>query len=122
MVPLADIFNHKAAIVQLSDEYAIEPICFEGGEESSGCSDESDGNSGASGSEDETAAHCGDANCEEPGCHHGEPASTSLPIPVKCCNYERHPFIVQCPLVLQQGTSLRRPPFHASPRADAEHS
>lgn len=29
MVPMADIFNHKAAIVQLSDEYAIEPICFE---------------------------------------------------------------------------------------------
>lgn len=30
MVPLADIFNHKAAIVQLSDDYAIEPTCYEG--------------------------------------------------------------------------------------------
>ncbi|KAK9903332.1 hypothetical protein WJX75_003109 [Coccomyxa subellipsoidea] len=29
MVPLADIFNHKAAIVQLSDEYIIEPTCYE---------------------------------------------------------------------------------------------
>ncbi len=28
MVPLADIFNHKAAIVQLSDDYIIEPNCF----------------------------------------------------------------------------------------------
>ena len=76
LVPLADIFNHKAAIVQLSDEYAIEPICFEGGDESSGSSDESGGNSGASGSEDETAGHCGDAHCEEPGCHRGGSASS----------------------------------------------
>lgn len=29
MVPLADIFNHKAAIVQLSDDYVIEPTCYE---------------------------------------------------------------------------------------------
>ena len=121
LVPLADIFNHKAAIVQLSDEYAIEPICFEGGDESSGCSDESGGNSGASGSEDETAGHCGDAYFEEPGCHHGGSASKNCPIPVECCSDERHPSIVQCPLVLQQGTSLRGLSFHVSPQADAEH-
>ncbi len=29
MVPLADIFNHKAAIVQLSDDYVVEPNCYE---------------------------------------------------------------------------------------------
>jgi hypothetical protein len=29
MVPFADIFNHKAAIVKLSDEYVIEPECYE---------------------------------------------------------------------------------------------
>ena len=58
LCPLADIFNHKAAIVQLSDDYAIEPICFEGGDESS--SDDDD---------DETdAAGCGDDKCTEPGC------------------------------------------------------
>ncbi|CAL5222086.1 g4393 [Coccomyxa viridis] len=60
LVPLADIFNHKAAIVWLSDEYAIEPVCFEDTYES--------------GSEDEAAAACEGNGCREPGCtddHHG---------------------------------------------------
>ena len=56
LVPLADIFNHKAAIVPLSDEYAIEPICFEGGDESG--SDDSDW----------AAACCEDDECREPDC------------------------------------------------------
>ncbi len=59
LVPLADIFNHKAAIVQLSDEYAIEPICFEGGDESASEDDTDD---------DEEAGACGDDDCAEPGC------------------------------------------------------
>ena len=54
LVPLADIFNHKAAIVQLSGEYAIEPVCFEGGKESS--------------DEDASSADCGEDQCSEPGC------------------------------------------------------
>jgi len=40
MVPLADIFNHKAAIVQLSDEYAIEPACFDEGDTDEEASEE----------------------------------------------------------------------------------
>ena len=28
MVPLADIFNHKAAVVALAGNYQIEPNCF----------------------------------------------------------------------------------------------
>lgn len=122
LVPLADIFNHKAAIVQLSHEYAIEPICFEGGDESSGCSDEFGGNSGASGSEDEAAGHCGDVYCEEPGCHHGESVSKLFLSLSSAAGDERHPSIVQCPLVLQQGTSFHGLPFHVNPQADAEHS
>ena len=54
LVPLADIFNHKAAIVQLSDEYMIEPVCFEGGKESS--------------DDDASSADCGDDQCSDPGC------------------------------------------------------
>ena len=62
LVPLADIFNHKAAIVWLSDEYAIEPVCFEDTYES--------------GSEDEAAAACEGNGCREPGCT-GEPRTLS---------------------------------------------
>ena len=29
MVPLADIFNHKAALVKLSDDYQLERACLE---------------------------------------------------------------------------------------------
>lgn len=29
MVPLADLFNHKAAVVQLGGAYTVEDICFE---------------------------------------------------------------------------------------------
>ena len=54
LVPLADIFNHKAAIVQLSGDYAIEPVCFEGGEDSS--------------SDDASSTDCGDDQCSDPGC------------------------------------------------------
>ena len=54
LVPLADIFNHKAAIVQLSDEYMIEPICFEDSKELS--------------DDDASLAACGDGQCAEPGC------------------------------------------------------
>ena len=54
LVPLADIFNHKAAIVQLSDEYMIEPVCFEDGKESS--------------DDDASSAACGGNQCTEPGC------------------------------------------------------
>ena len=28
MMPLADVFNHKAAKVQLSGEYALDPMCL----------------------------------------------------------------------------------------------
>ena len=53
MVPLADIFNHKAAIVQLHGDLEIEPICFadsvseegseqEGSEQESSQSDDKD--------------------------------------------------------------------------------
>ena len=28
LVPLADIFNHKAAVVSLSGDYQIQPTCF----------------------------------------------------------------------------------------------
>ena len=54
LVPLADIFNHKAAIIQLSDEYMIDSVCFEGGKESS--------------DDDVSSAACGDDQCTEPGC------------------------------------------------------
>ncbi len=30
MVPFADLFNHKAAVVQLGGGYFVEDICFEG--------------------------------------------------------------------------------------------
>ena len=60
LVPLADILNHKAAIVWLSDEYAIEPVCFEDTYES--------------GSEDDVAAGCEGSECRAPGCT-GESAS-----------------------------------------------
>ncbi|CAL8465452.1 g4988 [Coccomyxa elongata] len=43
MVPLADIFNHKAAIVQLSDDYIIEPNCFAEDSSEDGSSLASDG-------------------------------------------------------------------------------
>ncbi|BDA50036.1 probable N-lysine methyltransferase SETD6 at N-terminal half [Coccomyxa sp. Obi] len=43
MVPLADIFNHKAAIVQLSDDYVIEPNCFAEDSSEDGSSLASDG-------------------------------------------------------------------------------
>lgn len=29
MVPLADLFNHKAAVVQLGGGYTVEDVCFE---------------------------------------------------------------------------------------------
>ncbi len=45
LVPVADIFNHKAAAVELSGEYAIEPVCF-------GDEDENDSDSNISDSED----------------------------------------------------------------------
>ena len=35
LVPVADIFNHKAAVVELSSDYAIEPVCFGDGDDSS---------------------------------------------------------------------------------------
>ena len=54
LVPLADIFNHKAAIVQLSGEYAIEPVCFEGGKDSS--------------DDDASSTDCGGDQCSDPGC------------------------------------------------------
>ena len=28
MMPLADVFNHKAAKVQLSGDYALDPMCL----------------------------------------------------------------------------------------------
>ena len=64
LVPLADIFNHKAAIVWLSDEYAIEPVCFEDVSES--------------GSDEDVAAACGDADCRAPGCSGKPPACCQL--------------------------------------------
>ena len=53
LVPLADIFNHKAAVVALSGEYQIQPACFgdDGGDEDSA--------SGAAGSDSETSAQPG---------------------------------------------------------------
>lgn len=29
MVMLADLFNHKAAVVQLGGSYSVEDVCFE---------------------------------------------------------------------------------------------
>ncbi len=49
MVPLADIFNHKAAIVQLSDDYMIEPICYEGSGNSNASDASYTDNSGSDG-------------------------------------------------------------------------
>ena len=37
LVPLADVFNHKAAVVSLSGDYQIQPACF--GDEGDGGSD-----------------------------------------------------------------------------------
>ena len=54
LVPLADVFNHKTAIVQLSGEYAIEPVCFEGGKDSS--------------DDDASSTDCGEDQCSDPGC------------------------------------------------------
>ena len=34
MVPFADLFNHKAAVVQLGGGYFVEDVCFEGQESS----------------------------------------------------------------------------------------
>ena len=41
MVPLADIFNHKAALVKLSDDYQLERACLE--DESSSDASDSEG-------------------------------------------------------------------------------
>ena len=41
MVPVADIFNHKAAVIELSGDYVIEPACF-GDEDDSGSEDGAD--------------------------------------------------------------------------------
>ena len=35
MVPFADLFNHKAAVVQLGGGYFVEDVCFEDQESSS---------------------------------------------------------------------------------------
>ena len=45
MVPLADIFNHKAAVVSLAGDYQIDPNCF--GEDSASQSSEAASSSGA---------------------------------------------------------------------------
>ena len=29
MVPFADAFNHKHALVQLSEDYVVEPVCYD---------------------------------------------------------------------------------------------
>lgn len=45
LVPLADIFNHKAAVVALSGDYQIQPACFgndEGDEDSASGAADSD--------------------------------------------------------------------------------
>ena len=34
MVPIADLFNHKAAVVQLGGGYFVEDVCFESKESS----------------------------------------------------------------------------------------
>lgn len=61
MVPFADLFNHKAAVVQLAGGYFVEDVCMEGAESSSDeelddpdeasddPDDASDGSSGADG-------------------------------------------------------------------------
>lgn len=42
MVPFADLFNHKAAVVQLGSGYFVEDVCFEGQGSSESEGDRSD--------------------------------------------------------------------------------
>ena len=35
LVPFADAFNHKSALVKLTGHYAIEPVCFEDSDDAS---------------------------------------------------------------------------------------
>ena len=35
MVPFADAFNHKSALVKLTGHYAVEPVCFEDNDDTS---------------------------------------------------------------------------------------
>ncbi len=43
MVPFADLFNHKAAVVQLGSGYFVEDVCFEDQDSSSEEEDEEEG-------------------------------------------------------------------------------
>ncbi|KAK9835816.1 hypothetical protein WJX74_008600 [Apatococcus lobatus] len=58
LVPVADIFNHKAAVVELSSDYAIEPVCF---------GDESGSQNDGSSTSDEDAASNDTQGQSEPG-------------------------------------------------------
>ena len=60
MMPLADAFNHKAAKVQLSGDYALDPMCLAADSDDSS-SDGDDGQAEVDGDEDGKAA---------PGEHH----------------------------------------------------
>ncbi len=63
LVPVADIFNHKAAIVELSSDYVIEPVCF-------GDSDEGSSDNDGSSNSDEEAASNDTQSQSEPGVPH----------------------------------------------------
>ena len=62
LVPVADIFNHKAAVVELSSDYAIEPVCF--GDEAGSGSEE-----GESSASEEGAASNNAEDQHSPGWH-----------------------------------------------------
>ena len=63
LVPVADIFNHKAAVVELSSDYAIEPVCF-GDDSGSGSEEKSTPASEKEDSGSDAEAH------SVPGAHH----------------------------------------------------
>ena len=64
LVPLADIFNHKAAVVALTDEYAIEGG---GGDAAAGSSDGDGGSSDGGGGGRSDADSRGAADGESSG-------------------------------------------------------
>lgn len=49
MVPFADLFNHKAAVVQLGGDYFVENVCFE--DQDSSSQEEEEGNNEEVGAE-----------------------------------------------------------------------
>lgn len=83
MVPFADLFNHKAAVVQLAGGYFVEDVCMEGAESSSDEESDDDPDEASDGhcDADDTKACQNDAAGDSSGDVHGsgdEQATTEV--------------------------------------------